>query len=70
MPQKPIQQILQGLTSDEAEAAWSDFLEDNATPIYQVICHFEPDPDRGADCFQFVCEQQPSRVGPVVGSSF
>jgi len=57
MPQRTIEQILNELTSHDADQAWSDFLEEYSTLIYQVICHFEPDTDKASDCFQFVCEQ-------------
>ncbi|HSE30128.1 MAG TPA: sigma-70 family RNA polymerase sigma factor [Pyrinomonadaceae bacterium] len=57
MPPRAIEQILEQLTSHDADQAWSDFLEEYSTAVYQVICHFEPDPDKAADCFQFVCEQ-------------
>lgn len=57
MPPRAIEQILDRLTSPDSEQAWGDFLEEYATPIYQVIRHFESDSDKAADCFQFVCEQ-------------
>lgn len=57
MPPRAIQQILDELTSQDADRAWGDFLEEYSTLIFQVICHFEPDPEKAADCFQFVCEQ-------------
>lgn len=52
-----VEQILEQLRSYDADQAWSDFLEEYSAPIFQVICHFESDPDRASDCFQFVCEQ-------------
>src|SRR5262245_43697951 len=57
MPHRAIEQILNQLTSHDADQAWSDFLEEYSTLIYQVIRHFEPDADKASDCFQFVCEQ-------------
>ena len=57
MPPRAIEQILEQLTSDHADLAWNDFLDEYSTTIYQVICHFEPDADKASDGFQFVCEQ-------------
>lgn len=57
MPHRAVEQILNRLTSQDAHPAWSDFLEEYSGTIFQVICHFEPDPDKASDCFQFVCEQ-------------
>src|SRR5258706_12794353 len=48
--------ILRGLTSDEAQSAWSEFLQSYAALIYQVVGFFERDTDHAADCFLFVCE--------------
>lgn len=57
MPLRTIEEILRQLNSSHADDAWGDFLEQYATAIYQVVCHFEPDADRASDCFQFICEQ-------------
>ena len=58
MPQNSIERILSQLNSpQDAHQAWSVFLEEYSASIFQVICHFEPDPDKASDCFQFVCEQ-------------
>ena len=57
MPSRAIEQILKQLDSRDVEQAWSDFLGEYSSPIYQVICLFESDADKAADCFQFVCEQ-------------
>ena len=57
MPPRAITQILDRLDSQNAHEAWSEFLEEYSAAIFQVICHFEPDPDNASDCFQFVCEQ-------------
>ena len=57
MPQTPIEDILRALGTAEPEEAWTQFLADYASQMYQVVRHFEPDADRASDCFQFVCEQ-------------
>ena len=57
MPPRAIEQILDELTSSDAEQAWSDFLEQHSAQIYQVIYHHESDTDKASDCFQFVCEE-------------
>ena len=57
MPPRAIEQILDELTSSDAEQAWSDFLEQHSAQIYQVICHHESDTDKASDCFQFVCKE-------------
>lgn len=57
MPLRTIEEILRQFNSSHADDAWGVFLEQYAAPIYQVVCHFEPDADRASDCFQFICEQ-------------
>lgn len=56
MPQ-PIEQLLLNLDSDDPQVAWGQFLDNFADLIYQVAHHFESDPEKAADCFQFVCER-------------
>ena len=57
MPRQQLETLLRDLYSSSPQDAWAEFLEEYANPIYQVIRHFESDPDHAADCFQFVCEQ-------------
>ena len=57
MPPRAIEQILGELRSAHADEAWSEFLEQHSAQIYQVICHYESDPDKASDCFQFACEE-------------
>lgn len=37
--------------------AWSEFLEQYAPVIFQVVGLFEDDEDRRSDCFLYICEQ-------------
>jgi RNA polymerase sigma factor (sigma-70 family) len=46
-----------GLASRERNAAWSEFLAENAPLILQVVHLFERDADSVQDCFLFVCER-------------
>ena len=57
MPLTSIESLLKDFDSANAENAWGQFLSDYSPLIYQVIRHFEPNPDNAADCFQFVCEK-------------
>jgi RNA polymerase sigma factor, sigma-70 family len=57
MRQNPIERLLKDLDSPNPQEAWSEFLSDYSTLIYQVIRQFESDTDNASDCFQFVCEQ-------------
>ena len=50
-----IDEVLEQLRSDP-EAGWALFLRDYAGLIFQVVRHFQSDPDDAADCFQSVCE--------------
>lgn len=58
---RAIEKILHDLGSTDSENAWSEFLEQYSAMVFQVICHFEHDPDQQSDCFQFVCEQLVNR---------
>jgi len=40
-----------------ADVAWSEFLEQHASVILQVVHLFERDTDQVQDCFLFVCER-------------
>jgi RNA polymerase sigma factor (sigma-70 family) len=57
MPRQHLETLLSDLYSPNQQDAWDEFLSEYSTPIYQVVRHFEADPDKAADCFQFVCEQ-------------
>ena len=57
MPPQHLEILISDLYSPNQQDAWDEFLSEYSTPIYQVVRHFEPDPDKAADCFQFVCEQ-------------
>ncbi|MGI9166064.1 MAG: RNA polymerase sigma factor [Pyrinomonadaceae bacterium] len=56
MPEETIREILQRLESGNSQEAWAEFLREYSPQIFQVVRHFDPDPDRAADCFQFVCK--------------
>ena len=57
MAAHPVEALLARLTSSDAEDAWREFLANYSASMYQIIRHFETDPDRAGDCFQFVCER-------------
>jgi len=57
MSEFPLSQLFDQLGSPESEEAWSRFLEEYGTLIFQTVRHFEQNPDDVADCFQFICEQ-------------
>jgi RNA polymerase sigma factor (sigma-70 family) len=57
MPPQHLETLLNDLYSPNQQDAWAEFLSAYSSPIYQVVRHFEADPDNAADCFQFVCEQ-------------
>src|SRR6476660_6017414 len=57
MPPQHLETLLNDLYSPNQQDAWAEFLSEYSTLIYQVVRHFEADPDNAADCFQFVCEQ-------------
>lgn len=57
MPPQHLETLLNDLYSPNQQDAWTEFLSEYSTPIYQVVRHLETDPDNAADCFQFVCEQ-------------
>lgn len=57
MPPQLLETLLRDLYSPNPKDAWAEFLSEYSTVIYQVVRHFEVDPDNTADCFQFVCEQ-------------
>ncbi|HJX93769.1 MAG TPA: sigma-70 family RNA polymerase sigma factor [Pyrinomonadaceae bacterium] len=57
MPQLPIEDLLSKLDSPNAEEAWTQFLSDYSSHVYQVVRRHESDLDDIADCFQFVCER-------------
>ncbi len=43
--------------NEGGERAWDEFLDRFAGLVLQVVRLFEHDPDRGDDCFVYVCEQ-------------
>lgn len=57
MPKDSFENILIQLNSREPHDAWDRFLHFYAALIFQVARHFESDPDRTSDCFQFICER-------------
>jgi DNA-directed RNA polymerase specialized sigma24 family protein len=57
MSEARIQIILQQLSKGNAHDAWTEFIDEYAPLIFDVVRRFEPDPDGAADCFQFVCER-------------
>lgn len=57
MSQARINLILQQLREGNAHDAWSEFIDEYAPVIFDVVRRLEPDPDGVADCFQFVCER-------------
>ena len=57
MPRHPLETFLRDLYSANPQEAWAEFLDEYAAVIYQVVRHFESDPDNAADCFQHVCEK-------------
>lgn len=58
MPADPfIASMLSALSSTERGTAWCAFLERYSGLIYHVVRRFDADPDRGGNCFLFVCEQ-------------
>ena len=56
MPPQHLETLLNDLYSPDPQDAWAEFLAEYSTLIYQVVRHFETDPDNAADSFQFVCE--------------
>lgn len=46
-----------GRPRQNADAPWSEFLQEHASLILQVVHLFERDTDRAQDCFLFVCER-------------
>ena len=50
-------EILRGLRSLDPGEAWEQFMVEYASLIFQVVRHFERDPDHASDCFQFTCER-------------
>jgi RNA polymerase sigma factor (sigma-70 family) len=58
MPGDPFSaSILSALASSEHQSAWCAFLGRYSGLIYHVVRSFDHDPDRGGNCFLFVCEQ-------------
>lgn len=57
MSEARIHLILQQLREGNAHDAWSEFIDDYAPVIFEVVRRLEPDPDGVADCFQFICER-------------
>lgn len=50
-------EILARLSSDEAETAWTQFLEIYSPLIYKVARQLDRDEERVADCYLYVCER-------------
>lgn len=72
-----IQRLLERLASAERGDAWSEFLEQYAPQILQVVHHVEWDAEQRTDCFVFVCEElsrnrfrRLRRFDPTKGASF
>lgn len=57
MSDPQVARLLGRLGSHEAQAAWTEFLDDYSPLILQVVQRFEREPDHAGDCFLFVCEQ-------------
>ncbi|SRR6266436_1651340 len=57
MPPEIIPEVLEQLRAGEPEDAWTHFLQEYSSLIFQVVHHFEHNSDHAADCFQFVCER-------------
>lgn len=57
MSDPQVARLLGRLGSHEAQAAWTEFLDDYSPVILQVVQLFEREPDHAGDCFLFVCEQ-------------
>jgi len=55
MPDKPLDQLLEMLSSRDPEEAWRLFVAEYGPAILQVVRHLEQDADQVPDCFQFVC---------------
>jgi RNA polymerase sigma factor (sigma-70 family) len=51
-----ISRLLGELASASPTEAWSEFLEDYAPVLQQVVHLFETETDAAADCFLFICE--------------
>src|SRR5258706_3693073 len=56
-----ISRLLGELASPSPTEAWSEFLENYAPVLQQVVHLFETETDRAADCFLFICEHLASR---------
>ncbi len=57
MAGRPIDSLLEQLSSAGVENAWKDFLEDYASLIHHVVRQYERDDDRVNDLFLFICEE-------------
>lgn len=57
MPEESFENILEQISSRNAEEVWDLFLDEYSTTILQVVRHVERDSDFVPDCFQFVCER-------------
>lgn len=57
MPEESVEHILRQLRASDPHEAWTEFLEEYAALVFQIVRHFETDIDRASDCFQFVCEK-------------
>ncbi len=57
MAETSVESILQQLRSSDPHQAWTQFLDEYASLIFQVSRYFESDLDRASDCFQFVCQK-------------
>jgi len=57
MEDQQITRLLGQLGSREAQAAWTEFLDEYSPVILQIVQLFERDPDHVGDCFLFVSEQ-------------
>ena len=56
MANRPINSLLEQLSSAGAENAWKEFLEDYGPLILSVVRRCEWDEDRVSDCFVYICE--------------
>ena len=56
MANRPINSVLDQLSTAAAEKAWKEFLEDYGSLILCVVRRYERDDDRVSDCFVYICE--------------
>jgi DNA-directed RNA polymerase specialized sigma24 family protein len=57
MADKSVENILQQLRSSDPHEAWTHFLDEYSSLIFQVSRYLESDLDRASDCFQFICQK-------------